>query len=250
MLKIAIFSDVHSNLPALKAVLADIDIHKVDQIYCLGDLVDFAPWTNEVIELIRSRNIPTIMGNHDERIAYDTPLKRLKKHSDAEATARVQAIDFTRRDISIANKEFLAHLPGQIMLNFIFNGKPLKLLLVHASSRSNDEYVYEDHEEKDLLDMLDTSQADVMVMGHTHLSYIRQLGRGKTVINCGSVGRTKEVLQRAVYVLITLSSEDKGCNVNFEIIKLVYDVRETVEGIRKSTIPDFYADFLKQGPPA
>lgn len=141
MLKIAIFSDIHSNLPALKAVLADIDIHKVDQIYCLGDLVDFAPWTNEVIELIRSRRIPTIMGNHDERIADDMPLKRLKKHSEAEASARVQAIDFTRSDISIANKEFLAHLPRQIMLNFIFNGKQLKLLLVHASSRSNDEEV-------------------------------------------------------------------------------------------------------------
>lgn len=89
-----------------------------------------------------------------------------------------------------------------------------------------------------------------MVMGHTHLSYIRQLGRGKTVINYGSVGRTKEVLQRAVYVLITLSSEDKGCHVNFESRKLVYDIQETVIGIRKSTIPDFYADFLKQGSPA
>ncbi|STQ42505.1 Calcineurin-like phosphoesterase superfamily domain [Ewingella americana] len=69
--QIAVFSDVHANLPALKAVLEDIDARQITEIYCLGDLVDFAPWPNEVIELVRQRQIPTVMGNHDDRVAFD-----------------------------------------------------------------------------------------------------------------------------------------------------------------------------------
>ncbi len=70
MNRIAIISDVHGNLPALNAVLKDLDERQPDTIFCLGDLVDFAPWPNEVIEAIRHRRIPTLMGNHNERIAF------------------------------------------------------------------------------------------------------------------------------------------------------------------------------------
>ncbi len=247
MLKIAILSDVHSNLPALRAVLADIDALSADHIYCLGDLVDFAPWTNEVIELIRSRDIPTVMGNHDERIAFDIPVIRLEKHSEEEASARLEAIAFTRKDISEANKDYLRNLPLQMRLDFLINGKALNILLVHASSRCIDEYIYEDHEEEDILEMLDTNSADVMVIGHTHLSYIRHLKNGKTLVNCGSVGRTKEERQLACYLLLTINFGDGHNSVNFELRKLTYDLEETVREIRKSTIPDYYADFLLSG---
>ncbi|WP_447767167.1 metallophosphoesterase family protein [Sphingobacterium faecium] len=56
MIQIAIFSDIHGNLPALKAVLADIDARKIKNTFCLGDLVDFAPWSNEVIESILAKD--------------------------------------------------------------------------------------------------------------------------------------------------------------------------------------------------
>ena len=62
---IALFSDIHANLPALEAALADIDSRKPDAIYCLGDLVGYNIWPNEVINLIRKRGIPTIAGNYD-----------------------------------------------------------------------------------------------------------------------------------------------------------------------------------------
>ncbi|HWW43426.1 metallophosphoesterase family protein, partial [Pedobacter sp.] len=60
MIKIAVFSDVHGNLPALEAVLEDMERRGADQIYCLGDLVDFAPWNNEVIDRIRKQKIPCL----------------------------------------------------------------------------------------------------------------------------------------------------------------------------------------------
>lgn len=68
LMKIALFSDIHANLPALQAVLTDIDQKNPDLIYCLGDLVGYAPYPNEVIQEIRQRKIPTIAGNYDEDI--------------------------------------------------------------------------------------------------------------------------------------------------------------------------------------
>ena len=67
-MKIALFSDIHANLPALEAVFADIEKRHLDAIYCLGDLVGYAPWPNEVITEIRRRGIPTIAGNYDQGI--------------------------------------------------------------------------------------------------------------------------------------------------------------------------------------
>lgn len=243
MFKIAIFSDVHANLPALHAVLADIEQQKVAQLYCLGDLVDFAPWNNEIIDAIRDRKIPTIMGNHDERIAFDIPVVSLKKHTHEESAARIEAIEYTRRTITPLNKAFLKSLPRQISLTFERGGQEFKLLLVHGSAREIDEYVYEDHDEQDLIKMLEAEKAEVMVVGHTHISYIRHLDHhsGKrTVINCGSVSRSKEGNQLATYLIVSFTD----VSVDYELKKVPYDVDKVRSAIKDSPIPDFYAKSL------
>lgn len=117
-MQIAIFSDVHGNLPALEVVLNDIEERGIDQKFCLGDLVDFAPWGNEVIEKIKSLNIPCLMGNHDERIAFDIPVIPLSKHSAEETAARFLAIDHSKKHITKANKKYLSELPFHLKLNY------------------------------------------------------------------------------------------------------------------------------------
>ena len=67
-MRIALFSDVHANLPALKSFFLDIEKREIDALYCLGDLVGYNIWPNEIIEEIRKRSIATIAGNHDEAI--------------------------------------------------------------------------------------------------------------------------------------------------------------------------------------
>ncbi len=261
MLTIAILSDIHANLPAFNAVLRDIDAQKVDQIFCLGDLVDFAPWPNEVIDIIRQQRIPTLMGNHDERIAFDQPLVPLRKHNFRETEARTAAVEYTRKTVTEANKAFLASLPRQLQLSFSFADTAITILLVHASTRTNNEYVYEDHDQDDLLAMMNEKNADVLIMGHTHLSYIRSLddsdsvnGFGRAVppvaINSGSVGRSKEADGLATYLLITISGEQAAFgpdSITYELVKVNYPVEQTVDGIHASSIPDFYADFLQRG---
>ncbi len=71
MKRIAIFSDVHSNYPALESVLHDIEEKGIQETFCLGDLVGYGPYPNEVIEEIRSKSIPTLQGNYDEGVGHD-----------------------------------------------------------------------------------------------------------------------------------------------------------------------------------
>lgn len=242
---IAIFSDVHGNLPALRAVLSDIDKRNADQVYCLGDLVDFAPWPNEIIDLLRSLHIPCLMGNHDERVAFDKDIIRLAKHSHEESEARLAAINYTKSTITTSSKNYLANLPKQIVLTFSIKARDINIQLVHASTRSNDEYIYENHDLEDIRNMLNQQRADILVMGHTHESYIRRIPskdneHENLIINCGSVGRSKQERQLTNYVLLKVEER----SIEAEIIKLAYPVEETVKGILESGIPDFYAQFL------
>jgi putative phosphoesterase len=240
--RIAVFSDVHGNLPALEAILQAIDSTRPDAILCLGDLVDFAPWPNEVIELIRLRSICTLMGNHDERIAHDIEVIPLDKHGPEERAARVQAINWSRRVVTAANKSFLASLPRSIQMSFGSDGHIHRLEFVHASTRSLDEYIYEDHPEDDVRGMLNLTGANVIVMGHTHIPYIRTLEVGTgLLINVGSVGRSKERTRQPSFAILTV----RNGSVEAEIRRISYDSKRTASAIRESSIPDFYADFLQ-----
>jgi putative phosphoesterase len=234
-MRIAIISDIHGNLPALKAVLNDIETRKIDQVICLGDLVDFAPWPNEVIQLIRSLKMMTIMGNHDERIAFDLPVIPLSKHSEKETLARNKAINHSKAIITADNKAYLASLQKSILLQF----EDCRLHLTHASPQSIDEYLYEDDGEL-LEERLLSTNADVLLIGHTHLPYIKDFGN-KKIVNVGSVGRSKEPGRNACYAIIEIIPKAK---ISAEIIKLDYAIHETANAIYKSDIPDFYADFL------
>ncbi|MCC9070357.1 metallophosphatase family protein [Flavobacterium sp. F-65] len=247
MKNIAIISDIHGNLPALKTVLEDIKQRNVDQIYCLGDLVDFAPWHNEVIEQIKELEIPCLMGNHDERIAFDYEVTPLPKHNPEEREARTNGINYTKQSIKPENKEFLKTLPERFTLNFIVSGKNTKVLLVHASTRSNDEYIYENHDLADIQSMLAHEKADIIIMGHTHKPYVRHVEATEnspagTLINCGSVGRSRENNPLATYLILHINGEE----IVPEIIKLRYPIEEVIRAIEESPIPNFYSEFLKK----
>jgi predicted phosphodiesterase len=238
-IQLAIISDIHANILALDEVLADIKKSGVTQIYCLGDLVDFAPWGNEVISRIQEKNIPCLLGNHDQRIAFDEPVIPLPHHDTTETANRDIAINLSKNEITAAHKKWLATLPYNIELTFKVGDHLRKILLVHASLHSNDEYVYESTTKAELSVQLKQRAIDVLVMGHTHHSYIQKFEE-VLFVNCGSVGRSKEIDRKATYTLITLTQE----KIEAKIIKIDYPIEEAASAIYKSEIPDFYANFL------
>jgi len=194
-----------------------------------------------VIEQIRNLNIPCLMGNHDERIAFDISVVPLSKHSEEETNARFIAIDHSKKYITEDNKKFLSELPFHLKLNYKVGEKHWNIQLVHSSLESNDTYLYESENDEVFKMMLESAGADVVVMGHTHLSFKKQFRNNTWAVNCGSVGRSKEENRLASYVIFTLDEE----KITPEIVQLPYPIDETIRQIRESGIPDYYASFLK-----
>lgn len=239
MIQIAIISDIHANLIALDAVLDDIQNRSIYQTYCLGDLVDFAPWGNEVIEKIKSKGIPCLLGNHDQRIAFDIPIAPLSHHNQKETAHRIVAINHSKEAITWENKKWLASLPYNLELTYKINEVTKKILLVHAGLLSNDTYIYESDLKNDSAQELNSKGVDALIMGHTHLSYI-QNHSNVLFVNSGSVGRSREGDRKAAYCILTIAERE----ITAEIIKVDYNIQEAARQIYKSDIPDFYGDFL------
>lgn len=242
-MKIALFSDIHANLPALEAFFADLETSKPDAIYCLGDLVGYNVWPNEVISEIRKRGIATLAGNHDPKAGkLITTADSLKEPGK----------NYGYHLITQENRKYLATLPAHIRLEFKLNDSPLNIVLTHGSTRSIDEYVLEDLEESYVLEMMTGAKADVLCVGHSHKPYHRilQASSGfKHVINTGSVGKPKDGNPKGGYVLLTLdenSSLGSKEGLEVEFIRFAYDVEKVATAVEESSLPDEFAEGLRK----
>jgi putative phosphoesterase len=256
-MKIALFSDIHANLPALEAFFADLDEKKPDAVYCLGDLVGYNIWPNEVIEEIRKRGIPTIAGNYDFGIGRTSDDCGCAYKTDDEKANGAVSISFTNQIVKDEERKYLRTLPAHIKVEFQLNQDKLNLLLVHGSPRKINEYLFEDREEKSLLRIMQDTDADIMCFGHTHKPYHRVLQieegdkqRFRHAINIGSVGKPKDGDQRGGYVLLHIednsSIHDKG-SIKVEFVRFTYDVEKAAKAVEDSPLPNAYAESLRKG---
>jgi predicted phosphodiesterase len=249
-MKLALISDIHANLPALEAVLADIDRQRPDAVYCLGDLVSYAPWPNEVIGLIRHHRIPTIMGNHDDdlsRLADGQPLPDVPP--DAKKWASAQSLAFTHAQLGADERAYLADLPRHLRLEWATATGLSDLLLVHGSPASLTEYVLDSRTDEELQTLLDKAGADLLLCGHSHVPFHRPLPARlpqqplyRHVVNTGSVGKPKDGDPRAGYVLLT----GTGGAVEVTMVRVAYDVERVARAIEQSPLPDEFADRLRR----
>jgi putative phosphoesterase len=239
-MKLAIFSDVHSNLPALEAVLTDIRLQRVDAVYCLGDLVGYATFPNEVIARIRQEQIPTVMGNYDDGVGFDRDECGCAYREASEKARGDQSLAWTKAHTTGDNKAFLRTLHAAIR----FEAGAQRVLLVHGSPRKMNEYLFEDRPLSSFERLAASSNADVIVYGHTHKPYTK-LVNSVRFINAGSVGKPKDGDWRACYALVEVASPEP---VRF--IRVPYDVQRTADAIRRSELPqEFAADVERGGAP-
>jgi len=254
-MKIAFFSDIHANLPALEAVLADIDHQKPDFVYCLGDLVGYNIWPNEVASAIRKRGIPTLAGNYDEGIGLNSDDCGCAYRTDAEKANGAVSIAFTNEIVSDNIRKYLRMLPRHLSVEFQNNDEKLNLLMVHGSPRKINEYLFEDRPEKSLMRILANVQADIMLFGHTHKPYHRKLEYElesqkfyRHAINIGSVGKPKDGDPRACYALMTLGtslSKSNPNSVTVDFKRVEYDVEEAAKAVEDCKLPNEYAEALR-----
>lgn len=239
MRKIAFISDIHSNLEALSAVLEDIKKKNLDEIYCLGDLVGYGPNPNEVVEIIRQYNIPTVMGNYDDAIGYEKDSCGCAYNPGRETEVGDESINWTIKHTTKENKDFLKKLPHKLSIEV----EGVKILLVHGSPANHLlEYVKPSTSADRLKILLRNVEEDIIINGHTHLMMARHLF-GKTVLNPGSVGRTKDGIPGATYLILYVESGVYW----YEFVRVPYDVKTTVEKIVKASLPVELATVLALG---
>ena len=255
-MKIALFSDIHANLPALEAFFQDVDSRRPDAIYCLGDLVGYNIWPNEVANEIRKRNIPTIAGNYDFGIGRMSKDCGCAYKTDHEKSNGNVSISFTNEIMKDEERQYLRTLPAHIKVEFQLNEDKLNLLLVHGSPRKINEYLFEDREEKSLLRIMRDADADVMCFGHTHKPYHRTLAetsedttRYRHAINIGSVGKPKDGDPRGCYVMLYINDNSSILHpegIQVEFIRFEYDVEKAAKAVEDSPLPNEYAEMLRK----
>jgi len=248
---IAIISDIHANLPALEACLADIATLKVDAVYCLGDLVGYNVWHNEVIDCIRSARIPTIAGNYDVGIGAASDDCGCAYTTEQERQLGKQSIAYTNATITDERRSYLRSLPAHLTIEYRrASGELFRLMMVHGSPRRVNEYLFADRSQESLRRIVENANADVLLCGHTHIPYHRIItatdGRTLQVINVGSVGKPKDRDPRACYAVLRLEEDSSGIQCQVAFRRTHYDVERAARAIEKSPLPDAYAQMLRR----
>ena len=246
-MKIALISDIHANLPALRAVLAHVaGQREIAAIYHLGDLVGYAPWPDETVALLREAGIQGIAGNYDSTVATDYKHCGCKYEDPRQEELSHLSYAWTREHVSPGTKRFLGALPFRLDVRPRGGHTPgPRVILVHGTPTLNTLYWTQDRDDGFCLKMAEQGGArrgDVICFGHTHVPWHREVD-GIHFVNTGSVGRPKDGDWRAGYVVLDMSGDEPGV----EFVRVEYPVRETADAILRSDLPDDFAEYLLTG---
>jgi putative phosphoesterase len=235
-MRLAIISDLHSNIYALERVLEDIENRDVDRVFCAGDLVGYAPFPNEVVEKIREEDIRTVQGNYDNAVGNNKITCGCDYKTEREEKIGLSSLNFTGEETSEENKEFLRDLPQNLELEV----DDYEVLLVHGSPRKLNEYLYAESEE--LVEVVAELEEDILICGHTHLPYHRLVGE-KHVINVGSIGKPKHGNSNSVYAIVEVKNE----NVRVEFIEVPYPVEKVTSKVRDTDLANELIEIFEGG---
>jgi putative phosphoesterase len=215
-MRLLLISDIHANIEALNAIMEGV---RYDRVFCMGDLVDYGPNPLECIDWIRSNNVPTIRGNHDNAVALhvDCGCGYIYKHL-SEATR-----EYTWATISEKEETFLRNLPLKLELEI----EGIKTVFAHGSPTSFFDYINPDITMEKLDEYTAGLTDEYLIVGHTHKPAILKTSR-MTILNPGSVGQPRDKDWRASCMVFDTNNRTQ------EIIRLEYDIETTCKKIRAS----------------
>ena len=213
----AVFSDVHGNLPALEAILPDIERREIPDTLCLGDLVGYGPSPNEVALLVRERGIPTLMGNYDQGIGFETGDCGCVYKTDEQRAEGAVSLEWTQGVVTPEVKAYLRALED----HFVLRAPSGDILAVHGSPRRINEYLFEDRPASAMEQMAREYPYPAILFGHTHVPYARQVGE-TTFVNVGSGGRPKDGDWRVCYAIID-PARPRSRESFVEFVRVPYD---------------------------
>ena len=256
-MKIAIISDIHGNLEALKATLNDIEKRKTDKIICLGDIIAKGVHSKEYIELIRKKCEIVIQGNCDEYFSMEH--KNINQLNEQEQ----RRIKWNQSLINKEDREYLSNLP--FCYEFYMSGSLVRLF--HATPTINNKAIINVNKIEEKYQMFLPSEhtqsqnvADVVIYGHIHHPYMDKI-YNKTIINIGSVGNSFDVIRnknkdsntlettKSNYLIIEgeYGSKEYSSDISFQFIKVPYDIEKELEDENLNIEKENYRYELEQG---
>lgn len=218
MERIAVISDVHGNIPALQAVLADIGLRGISRIICLGDMIGKGPNPDLAVDMVRASCELVIMGNWEQAVLDRESLPPGFK----------EVAEWTARKVGSERERYIRSLPysGELLIS----GKLVRLF--HSSAEGIYHRVQQHHALEERLAMFDNTPAtgtpvsgrcpDVVGYGDIHQAYVQNF-LGKTLFNCGSVGNPLEIPQAAYAILEGAVDAEQSAPFSLQLVRLPYD---------------------------
>lgn len=229
-MRIAVLSDIHSNLEALAAIMAHVRLQKIKTVWVAGDIIGYCANPNEVLQFLRKENAVMIAGDHDKEVLTLGDLKFFNEYAQ-------QALIYTNKVLTEENKAFLSTLKETYEETI----DTRRIFMAHGSPDNPlKEYVYSTVPDANLLAMLVKTKADILIIGHTHQPFVRRIG-GKLVINPGSVGQPRDSTPTSEYCILD------PMYMQATIQRVKYDVNTAAKKIISARLPRYLADRLFQG---
>jgi len=223
-MRIAVLSDIHANLPALKAVLAKLDTLTYDGAISLGDQVGYGPFPNEVIDILREREIPTVLGNHDAGAVERISLRMFREPNHS-------LLAWTRDNLTAENREYLLKAP------LTMEGK--SWIAAHSSPVNPEQWTYL-NSAPICRDVLDKIPHTFCLVGHTHIAGVipdrigvfRVKPGHRFVINPGSIGQPRDSSRMASFGILDTQA------ATWEHYQVAWPKDETLEGYKRLGIDE------------
>lgn len=234
--KIAILSDVHGNLPALEAVIADARSQDVETFWHLGDFVGYGPYVDDVIDVLFKTCSAQVIGNYDQKVLKFP--KKKDKWKTRKKRDKYLAFQWAWKKLSKENAKRLKSLPEQSKQEV----DQLRILLTHGGPAAVDEAIGPDTSDERLEQLAALTDTDVILCGHTHVPFHRTIN-DVTFVNPGSVGRPEGGDWRASYAILDVRAD--GLSVRFQ--RVSYDIERLSQAIHAAGLPNDFVTMFRTG---
>ncbi len=225
MEQVALIGDIHGNLPAFEAVLADIDRRGIERIICLGDVAGKGPSGAAVVDICRQRCAVTIQGNWDAGLAQP---------------ADHPAVQWCQQELGAERLDWLGGLPFRF--DFVLSGQRIRL--VHASPQGVNQRVLQSAPLQQLLMMFESTDLtdpefvpDVVGYADSHTPFVRTFSQ-RTLFNIGSVGNPLDTPLAAWTVLEGSIDDPAKSPWGVQIVRVPYDIERAIAGAREARFPE------------
>ncbi len=240
-MSVACFGGIYSNHHALRALLADCEKRKIDEIYFLGDVGGFGPFPDRSVELLRRSSVRAMAGNYD--VAIGNNLEDCGcGYTDPRDNHFAQiSYNYTLANTSADNRVWLASLPSE--LRTTIGGR--SVALVHGSPRKQNEFLWESTTSHPFIRQLcEEFSADLVLCTHTGIHWERRLPDGRGLINVGAIGRPENDGSHAVWYTI-LHEEKEGLRTEF--VPLSYDWQALALEMEDQKLPPEFVETIRTG---